>query len=288
MDNEVSGNGNSYDYGFRIYNPRIAKFLSVDPLTKSYPWYTPYQFAGNKPIWAIDLDGLEEYVVHKHVLKSARGKPVLWKMDYLEVDRGQRLKDFKEGYYFEDEERAVKGGTEYEKQYFIKKRSLIKKFEPVNLFNKIKRDGHKSGTEFLDYRTGISFEQNQGRNVAQVQTAFDEMSGAQKDHFDAMVAVLVNDPDATMIVSGFASPRATSMDGELPNSSTENNKILAKARAQAGMDFITKYAMDNYGTDISDRVKTESTVRNSTPEDGDDAACQGDQSIGYKIKRNND
>lgn len=50
----------AYDYGFRIYNPAIGKFLSVDPLTSSYPWYTPYQFAGNKPIWCIDLDGLEE------------------------------------------------------------------------------------------------------------------------------------------------------------------------------------------------------------------------------------
>src|SRR5690606_2002586 len=35
-------------------------FLSVDPLTKDYPFYTPYQFAGNKPISAVDLDGLEE------------------------------------------------------------------------------------------------------------------------------------------------------------------------------------------------------------------------------------
>ncbi|GAA0877020.1 hypothetical protein GCM10009118_34300 [Wandonia haliotis] len=65
MDNEVLGNGNQYDYGFRIYNPRIAKFLSVDPLTASYPWYTPYQFAGNMPIQAIDLDGLEEYLVNR-------------------------------------------------------------------------------------------------------------------------------------------------------------------------------------------------------------------------------
>jgi len=31
----------------------------VDPLTKSYPMLTPYQFASNTPIWAIDLDGLE-------------------------------------------------------------------------------------------------------------------------------------------------------------------------------------------------------------------------------------
>jgi len=54
------GSQTHYDYGFRIYNPAIARFLSVDPLTKEYPWYTPYQFAGNKPIKFIDLDGLEE------------------------------------------------------------------------------------------------------------------------------------------------------------------------------------------------------------------------------------
>jgi RHS repeat-associated protein len=59
----MGGGGSTYDYGFRIYNPSIAKFLSVDPLTKEYPWYTPYQFAGNKPIIAIDLDGLEEKIV---------------------------------------------------------------------------------------------------------------------------------------------------------------------------------------------------------------------------------
>ncbi|REE05632.1 RES domain-containing protein [Marinoscillum furvescens] len=48
-----------YDYGFRIYNPEIGKFLSVDPLTKSYPSWSPYPFAMNRPIDGIDLDGLE-------------------------------------------------------------------------------------------------------------------------------------------------------------------------------------------------------------------------------------
>ncbi|MCC5946080.1 MAG: hypothetical protein JJT94_14215 [Bernardetiaceae bacterium] len=52
--------GDIQDYGFRIYNKAIARFLSVDPLAPDYPWYTPYQFAGNKPIWAIDLEGLQE------------------------------------------------------------------------------------------------------------------------------------------------------------------------------------------------------------------------------------
>jgi len=59
-DNEVKGEGAQYDYGFRIYDPRIGKFLSVDPLMGNFAWYTPYQFAGNKPVWCIDLDGLEE------------------------------------------------------------------------------------------------------------------------------------------------------------------------------------------------------------------------------------
>lgn len=61
-DNEIKGEGLQYDYGFRVYDPRLGKFLSVDPLFKGYPWYTPYQFAGNKPIVADDLDGLEERI----------------------------------------------------------------------------------------------------------------------------------------------------------------------------------------------------------------------------------
>lgn len=45
----------------RIYDPRLGRFLSVDPLQKSYPELTPYQFANNSPIANIDLDGLENY-----------------------------------------------------------------------------------------------------------------------------------------------------------------------------------------------------------------------------------
>ncbi len=58
-DNDVKGEGNQQDYGLRIYDPRIGRFLSVDPLTAFYPWYTPYQFAGNSSIANVDLDGAE-------------------------------------------------------------------------------------------------------------------------------------------------------------------------------------------------------------------------------------
>jgi RHS repeat-associated protein len=58
-DNEVKGEGNQQDYGMRIYDPRLGRFLSVDPIIKEYPELTPYQFASNTPIRAIDLDGTE-------------------------------------------------------------------------------------------------------------------------------------------------------------------------------------------------------------------------------------
>jgi len=51
VNGEWGSNTTNYDYGFRIYNPSIGKFLSVDPLAREYAYYSPYHFAGNTPIW---------------------------------------------------------------------------------------------------------------------------------------------------------------------------------------------------------------------------------------------
>jgi len=72
----MGGGGSTYDYGFRIYNAQIGKFLSVDPLTKSYPELTPYQFASNRPIDGIDLDGLEYYTIHVKI-SDGTGRTVI-------------------------------------------------------------------------------------------------------------------------------------------------------------------------------------------------------------------
>jgi RHS repeat-associated protein len=62
-DNEVHGAiGTFQDYGERMYDTRIGRFPSVDPLTKKFAMLTPYQFASNTPIWAIDLDGKEAWI----------------------------------------------------------------------------------------------------------------------------------------------------------------------------------------------------------------------------------
>jgi RHS repeat-associated protein len=56
-DNEAKGTGNSYDFGARMHDPRLGRWLSVDPKAAKYPGMSPYNFAGNSPMYFIDPGG---------------------------------------------------------------------------------------------------------------------------------------------------------------------------------------------------------------------------------------
>ena len=56
-DKEMSGEGNDLDFGSRIYNSRLGRWLSTDPLQVKYPFASPYNFVLNNPISFVDLDG---------------------------------------------------------------------------------------------------------------------------------------------------------------------------------------------------------------------------------------
>lgn len=73
------------DYGFRIYNPGLGRFLSVDPLTRDYPELTTYQFASNTPISAIDLDGKEKKDNKESNDLCIEGKMCLFVADMVRV-----------------------------------------------------------------------------------------------------------------------------------------------------------------------------------------------------------
>lgn len=46
-------------------DPRLGRFLSVDPLFASFPWNSSYAFCENKVINAIELEGLEAYELNQ-------------------------------------------------------------------------------------------------------------------------------------------------------------------------------------------------------------------------------
>ena len=45
-------------YGFRFYDPSIARFTSIDPLTEEFHWQSGYVYADNDPVGKIDYMGL--------------------------------------------------------------------------------------------------------------------------------------------------------------------------------------------------------------------------------------
>jgi RHS repeat-associated protein len=63
-DKSINGSKTWQDYGFRHYDTRLSRFVSIDPLASKYPELATYQFASLTPIWAIDIEGLEAFFMH--------------------------------------------------------------------------------------------------------------------------------------------------------------------------------------------------------------------------------
>ncbi|MCB9163937.1 MAG: hypothetical protein H6592_05810 [Flavobacteriales bacterium] len=71
-DEEVAGERNSYDFGARMYDPRVGRWLSLDPLLQEYPSIGPYTFVMNMPIAARDPDGKRVWLVNQKAVKAFR------------------------------------------------------------------------------------------------------------------------------------------------------------------------------------------------------------------------
>ncbi len=72
-DNEVKGEGNSYTTFYRQLDPRLGRWLTLDPMMAKLPWQSPYCSMDNNPIWFNDQLGDEA--------------------DWQKGDKGSRKKD---------------------------------------------------------------------------------------------------------------------------------------------------------------------------------------------------
>jgi RHS repeat-associated protein len=60
-DQEIYGEGNAYAFEYRMHDPRLGRFWSIDPLAAKYPYNSPYAFSENSTIAFIELEGLEKF-----------------------------------------------------------------------------------------------------------------------------------------------------------------------------------------------------------------------------------
>jgi RHS repeat-associated protein len=115
QDNEVAGQGNAYDFGARMYDSRLGRWMSVDPLQAKYAGLTPYNFVSNQPIIAIDPDGKEKIIVVGSENRT-------WNLGFV-LPALRRMKQLKDGGTTEDVSILL-----FTSGYTAKQRSRISKY----------------------------------------------------------------------------------------------------------------------------------------------------------------
>jgi RHS repeat-associated protein len=82
-DNDLKGAGNSYNFGNRIYDPRLGRWSSLDLYTNKYPSLSGYGFAANSPLIFMDRDGNDFIIITK---KNTETSTVFGAQDYYNVN----------------------------------------------------------------------------------------------------------------------------------------------------------------------------------------------------------
>ena len=86
MDDEVKGEGNSYTTEFRQLDPRLGRWLTVDP--KMSAWESPYVSMGNNPI--IYNDQLGDTITYTAAFNNDPSTQSAWKM-FTYTDEGKEF-----------------------------------------------------------------------------------------------------------------------------------------------------------------------------------------------------
>ena len=88
-DDDFKGKGNSLNFEFRIYDPRVGRFFRVDPLLNQYPHNSPYSFSENVVVNSIELEGLEKIFAYSSKMVNGKYEQKLvseYEIEGLQVD----------------------------------------------------------------------------------------------------------------------------------------------------------------------------------------------------------
>ncbi|MCC7303457.1 MAG: hypothetical protein IT233_12530 [Bacteroidia bacterium] len=189
-DNEIKGStGTSYDYGARMYDPRLGRFMSCDAYTTYYTELTPYQFAGNSPIVFKDNGGNTITIYYDSGKRNKDGSIIFTPYEYgsgLPLPDNQSVRDAVEqiDYLINNSPFAINfvqalheskifswGVTLYTPEQILedqKSDRLIKGVVTIGMVN------HKSGSASTSYSTRIGVRTTEGGMQSPVNNLYHE------------------------------------------------------------------------------------------------------------------
>jgi RHS repeat-associated protein len=91
MDNELKGDGNSYNFGARMLDPRIGRWFKMDNEFRKLPNLSPYGYVNSNPIRYIDPDGNFLIDVHRRIMRNAFSRSKKGRSLVFESERSSRM-----------------------------------------------------------------------------------------------------------------------------------------------------------------------------------------------------
>lgn len=156
-DVEIKGDGNSYDFGARILDPRLGKWLSIDPLAQEFPDVSPYCAMANNPTNFIDPDGNAPALppsVLNGTLSFNEIVGELYKNGWKVIEQvpGKKIMQYgnEEAYLRIEANGGISYGSQAPRTVYTSTRPLIK-LPHENIENFRLRQGAE---EYLDVKTG--------------------------------------------------------------------------------------------------------------------------------------
>lgn len=89
MEKNSEWNEGSYDFGARIYDGRLGRWLAIDPMVFKYPMFSSYCAMGDNPILFVDVEG-RSFVVYIVVEKKNETTSVIEKINYKVTFNGTK------------------------------------------------------------------------------------------------------------------------------------------------------------------------------------------------------
>jgi RHS repeat-associated protein len=85
-DDEWNGQtGSTYDFGARLYDARIGRWMACDPLAVKYPNLSAYNYCTNNPIYYVDPDGKDIWIFIHKTEKQYSGHALIGVTEYDEL-----------------------------------------------------------------------------------------------------------------------------------------------------------------------------------------------------------
>ena len=93
LDELHDNSGDSYDFGARILDVRLGRWLSCDPLESHYPQLSPYNFVNNNPLLYVDDDGR---IIKLHYKENGKDKYLIYEPGVKPSTNNKAVQQFHE------------------------------------------------------------------------------------------------------------------------------------------------------------------------------------------------